>query len=107
MSQRVPDFDLVEHKGPMVCDFCHEEVAFLVGITQTETDLDGNHCKDCFYKKKPEFSDAIADFADLLEIIIEMKARNMTLDEMYELYGNDEPAESEEEEDDGERETPA
>ncbi|MCH7752896.1 MAG: hypothetical protein IH898_12190 [Planctomycetes bacterium] len=95
MDQRVPDFDLVSHDGPMVCDFCHEEVSFLVGITQTETALDGNHCKKCFHKKRPEFTDSIADFADLLDMFLELKAQKMTVEDMYELYGEGEEPPSE------------
>jgi hypothetical protein len=100
MEQRVPEFGLVEHEGPMVCDICHEEVTFLVGISQTETDLDGNHCKECFHKKRPEFTNSIADFAELLDTFLEMKAQQMTVEEMYELYGDgaEPPVEEEEEE---------
>ena len=90
------DINLVLHKGPIVCDFCHEEVDFLVGISQTETGLDGNHCKKCFHKKKPEFTSAIADFADLLELVLEQQSQKMTLELMHELYG---PEEEESEED--------
>ena len=86
------------HEGPMICDFCHEKVDFLVGVTQTETNLDGNHCKDCFHKKKPEFTDSIADFHDLLQIIIEMKSKLMTQEEMHELYGDESEEEQEEQE---------
>ncbi len=98
MNQRIPEFDLISHDGPMVCDFCHEKVTFLVGISQTATNLDGNHCRDCFHKKKPEFTDAITDFSELLDLLVEIKSRSMSLDEMYELYGNDEPEPEEEEE---------
>jgi transcription elongation factor Elf1 len=99
MDQQVPDFDLVTHDGPMVCDFCHEEVTFLVGITQTETALDGNHCKKCFRKHSPEFTDSITDFAELLDMFLEMKAQKMTVEDMYELYGEgEEPPEEEDEE---------
>lgn len=101
MDQRVPEFGLVEHDGPMVCDICHEEVTFLVGISQTETDIGKNHCKECFRAKRPEYTDSIADFAELLDMFLEMKARCMTIEEMYELYGEgaEPPTEEEEEED--------
>ncbi len=98
MDQQVPDFGLVEHDGPMVCDICHEEVTFLVGISQIETNRCKNHCKDCFDKKRPEYTDAIADFSDLLDMFLEMKARCMTIEEMYELYGDEEEPPSEDDE---------
>ena len=83
----------------MVCDICHEEVTFLVGVSQA---ISKNHCKKCFDVRRPEFTDAIADFADLLDMFLEMKAKCMTLEEMYELYGEGEepPVEEEEEEED-------
>ena len=101
MEQQVPDFGLVEHEGPMVCDICHEEVTFLVGISQA-TDIKKNHCKSCFHARRPEFTDAIADFADLLDMFLELKAQKMTLEEMYELYGDEESPTEDEEEDEEE-----
>ena len=102
MDQRVPEFGLVGHNGPMVCDICHEEVTFLVGVSQTETDAGKNHCKECFHAKRPEFTDAVADFAELLDMFLELKAQQMTIEEMYELYGEgaEPPTENEEEETD-------
>ena len=90
MDQRVPEFGLIEHKGPMVCDFCQEEVTFLVGVSQDDTDAGKNHCRKCFNKKRPEFTDSIADFAELLDTFLEMKAQQMTIEDMYELYGDGE-----------------
>jgi hypothetical protein len=105
MQQRVPEFGLVEHEGPMVCDICHEEVTFLVGVSQTETDIGKNHCKECFSTARPEFTDSIADFAELLDTFLEMKAQQMTIEEMYELYGEGaEPPTEEEETDEDEPE---
>ncbi len=104
MDQRVPEFGFVEHEGPMVCDICGEEVTFLVGISQTETDLDGNHCKECFHKKRPEFTDSLADFAELLDTFLEMKAQQMTIEDMYELYGEGAEPPTEEEEETDEQE---
>ncbi len=98
MDQRVPEFGLVEHEGPMVCDFCHEEVTFLVGVSQDDTELGKNHCKECFNKRRPEYTDSIADFAELLDMFLEMKARCMTIEEMYELYGEEEEPLSEDDE---------
>jgi hypothetical protein len=100
MDQRVPDFNLVSHDGPMVCDICHEEVTFLVGVSQSETDSGKNRCRECFHARCPEFTDAVADFADLLDMFLEMKAQQMTIEEMYELYGDgaESPTEEEEEE---------
>ena len=98
LAKQVPELNLVPHEGPLVCDFCHEEVTFLVGITQTETALDGNHCKNCFQRHRPEFTDSIADFAELLDTFLELKAQKMTVEDMHELYGNkEEPVEEEEE----------
>ena len=105
MDQRVPEFGLVEHEGPMVCDFCHEEVAFLVGVSQDDTVLGKNHCKDCFKKKRPEYTDSIADFAELLDMFLELKAQKMTVEDMYELYGEGEEPPTEEDEDEDEEET--
>ena len=100
MRQLVPEFGLAEHVGPLVCDICHEEATFLVGVSQTETDIGKNHCKKCFNAKRPEYADAVADFADLLDMFLEMKSRQMTIEEMYELYGDgaEPPTEEEEEE---------
>jgi hypothetical protein len=81
--QRVPDFNIIPHDDEdVVCDECGEEVTFLVGEL--------NQCKDCFSDERPEFSDAVADFADLLDIMIDLKGRLMTQEEMHELYGKEE-----------------
>ena len=85
MNQRIPEINLEPFDGPMVCDICHEESKFLVGLVQEGRDK--NHCTACFSKKRPEYRDAVADFADLLDMLIEIKDRHMTLDEMHELYG--------------------
>jgi hypothetical protein len=103
MEQRVPEFGLVEHEGPMVCDICHEEVTFLVGVSQEDTES-SNHCKNCFNKVRPEFTNSIADFAELLDTFLEMKAQQMTVEEMYELYGEGAEPPTEEEEEPDERE---
>jgi hypothetical protein len=87
--QRVPNFDLVGHDGDMVCEECGEETEFLI------TEMPDKHrCPACFSDFRPEFSEAVADFASLLKILIEMKSRHMTLDEMHELYGNKEDEEN-------------
>lgn len=96
MDQRVPDFGFVEHEGLMVCDFCHEEVTFLVGVSQDDKES-SNHCKNCFNKVRPEYTDSIADFAELLDMFLELKAQKMTTEDMYELYGEGEEPPSEDE----------
>ena len=96
MDQRVPEFGLVGHNGPMVCDICQEEATFLVGVTQDDTES-SNHCKNCFNKVRPEYTDSIADFAELLDTFLEMKAQKMTTEDMYELYGDGEEAPVEDE----------
>ena len=95
-NQKTPEFEFIEHEGPVVCDYCHREVTFLVSVTETRTYLDGDHCKECFHKKKPEFTEALANFTDLLVILEEMQNQKMGLNDMYELYGNPEEEEDDE-----------
>jgi hypothetical protein len=90
MDQRVPEFNLVSHDGDMVCDFCHEEATFLVGVAQGDTDSNKNHCKECFNKKRPEYADSLIDFSEVIDMFLEMQAQKMTTEEMYELYGDGE-----------------
>jgi len=85
----------------MVCDICQEEATFLVGVTQDDTES-SNHCKNCFNKVRPEYTDSIADFAELLDTFLEMKAQKMTTEDMYELYGDGEEAPVEEEDEEEE-----
>ena len=82
--QRVPDLNLVEHDGDRVCDDCGEEGKFLVGGDNKF------RCKTCFTGDKPEYLEAIADFAELLDLMLEIKSQLMTQEEMHELYGNTE-----------------
>ena len=87
--QRVPDFDLVPHEGDMICAECGEETEFLVSIQGVEAPEEAR-CRECFGDIRPEYSEAITDFSDLLTLMLEMKSRFMTQDEMHELYGNEE-----------------
>lgn len=84
-QQRIPDINLVEHEGDFICDKCSEEVGFLIG----QEDSDRYLCKDCFSAERPEYLDAINDFADLFVSLLETKERMMSQEEMHELYGND------------------
>jgi hypothetical protein len=86
MEQRIPDINLVEHEGDFACAKCSEEAEFLIG----PDDKDRNLCKDCFAAERPEFSDALNDFAELFILLLETKNRMMSQDDMHELYGNDE-----------------
>jgi hypothetical protein len=82
--QRIPDFDIIPHDDEdVVCDECGEFVAFLI-------EGPPNRCKDCFSDERPEFSGAVADFADLLDILVDIRDRLMTQEEMHDLYGKEE-----------------
>ena len=81
--QRVPDFNIIPHDDEdVVCEECGEEVIFVVGELK--------QCRACFSVERPEFSDAVADFEDLLDIMIDIRDRLMTQEEMHELYGEEE-----------------
>ena len=89
--QKVPDINLIAHEGAVICDECGQEVAFLIG---PEPMNDGkNRCKECFAPHWPQYKDAVTDFSDLIDLMLEMQGRNMSLDMMYELYGNQEEPE--------------
>jgi hypothetical protein len=89
--QKVPDINLVAHEGDIICDDCGQEVEFLIGPDPIN---DGkNRCKRCFTGMKPEYAEALTDFSDLLNLMLEMQSRMMSLDMMHELYGNSEEAE--------------
>jgi hypothetical protein len=89
--QTVPDINLIPHEGDVICDECGQEAEFLIG---PEPMNDGkNRCKTCFEPHWPQYKDAVTDFSDLLDLMLEMQARNMSLDAMYELYGNREEPE--------------
>ncbi len=89
--------NLDSYNGPMVCDTCHEEKEFLLGVSQDAFQRpDVFYCKECFQKEEPDYAtEVIADFEELLQLIEEEKAKNMTLDEMYELYGDEDEHERE------------
>jgi hypothetical protein len=89
--QTVPDINLIAHEGDVICDTCGQEAKFLIGPEPINDGL--NRCKTCFEPHWPQYKDALTDFSDLLELILEMQARNMSLDAMYELYGNREEPE--------------
>ena len=82
--QRVPELNIIPHDGEeVICEECGESVTFLIEGMQ-------NKCKSCFGDERPEYSDAIADFAELLDLLHEMKERMMSQEEMHELYGKEE-----------------
>ncbi len=89
--QKVPDINLIPHEGDIICDECGQEAAFLIG---PEPINDGkNRCKSCFEPHWPQYKDAVTDFSDLLDLMLEMQSRMMTTDLMHELYGNEDPEE--------------
>jgi hypothetical protein len=86
--QKVPDLNLIAHEGAMVCDECNEEVKFLIGPDPIN---DGkNRCRQCLAALKPEYQEALNDFAVLLDLMLALQERMMSLDTMHELYGNQE-----------------
>lgn len=84
--QRIPDMNLIEYEGDFVCDQCSEDAGFLIGLEGGDRNL----CADCFSAERPEYMDAVKDFADLFILLLEEKARRMSQEDMHELYGNDE-----------------
>lgn len=89
--QKVPDINLISHEGEMVCDECKQEVSFLIGPDPVN---DGkNRCKSCMSLIRPEYREALTDFSDLLDLMLDMQSRMMSLDAMHELYGNPEEPE--------------
>jgi hypothetical protein len=89
--QKVPDISLIAHDGSFDCDVCGELAKFLIGPDPIN---DGkNRCKTCLTVLKPEYAEALADFSDLLDLMLEMQSRMMSLDKMHELYGNNEEPE--------------
>ena len=89
--QKVPDINLIAHEGEFVCDECGQEAKFLIG---PEPMNDGkNRCKSCLAVAKPDYAEALTDFSDLLDLMLEMQSRMMSLDAMHELYGNQEEPE--------------
>ena len=92
------DINLDSHDGPMLCGSCQEEREFLLGVSQDSARRpDVLYCKDGFKREEPEHATEInADFEELLQLMEEEKARHMTLDEMYELYGDEDEDETEE-----------
>ena len=87
------------YDGPVICGSCHEEKEFLLGVSQDSFQRpDVFYCRDCFSREEPEHAtEIIADFEELLQLLKEEQDKRMTLEEMYELYG-DEDKEDETEE---------
>lgn len=84
--QKVPDINLISHEGDIICDECGQKAEFLIG---PEPINDGkNRCKSCFEPHWPQYKDAVTDFSDLLDLMLDMQSRMMTTDMMHELYGN-------------------
>ncbi len=89
--QKVPDIEIIQHEGDLVCDECKQEASFLIGPAPIN---DGkNRCKVCMALVRPDCESALTDFSDLLELMLEMKSRMMTTDMMHKLYGNHEEPE--------------
>lgn len=86
--QKVPDINLIAHEEEFVCGVCEEEVETLFGPDPVN---DGKYrCATCMAAIRPDFSDAVADVSEIVDLILKMQSRMMSLDSMYELYGNPE-----------------
>jgi hypothetical protein len=93
---KVPDFTLVldadaARHGRIKCDECSRESDFTVGGEK----FDGKfYCKECFATVRPEYTEALVDFSELVDLMIEIKNSRMSLEEMHELYGSEEEPEN-------------
>lgn len=81
----VPEFEIEEHEGPMVCCMCEEEPEFLLLVGAGEERKD--HCIPCAKVASPEHAEAIELLQQLLFLMMEEAESHMTQDEWHELYG--------------------
>jgi len=82
VQQNVPEINLIAQEE-IVCHSCRQSVLF---VLDTE---DGKQlCKTCFKDVEPQYTAFIADFSDVLEMLHFLKESRMSLEDMYEIYGN-------------------
>lgn len=85
--QKRPELNLIGSED-LSCNKCAEETTFTV---RGDGAFAGKFlCKSCFIAHSPEYTDAIVDFAALVEMLAEEHASKMTLEDMHALYGNNE-----------------